>query len=271
METLRPYYVTRFGSRSLRAGPLDYAESEMPALLFTRRQALLAWPPFLSASPKKATLAGIEFQILQNGFHSRRRYLLIHGNEATARECLAGHMRVYRGIAHLVTGAERYVEVAGGKLDPNRMFSREGALRSFRRLNPTWSDAALASACDWLDQRRGKLLKHLLPPRQGLLFAVHNNSQGYSMEEEIPISNDVHLPLKNQPHEFFLAADRIDFLRLAGGPYNVLLQDSPKGPDDGSLSRLAAKHRFRYVNLEVGLGKAEKQSEMMAWLEQRLP
>lgn len=238
----------------------------------TRRQALLAWSPFFPTRARGRTrLSGVEFQVIRNGFRPKRRFLLIHGNETTARECLLAHVRRYRGIAHLVTGPDRYVEAGGGKLDPNRMFSREGALLSYSRLNPQWTAAQVSDAADWLDRNRSHLLRKLVPPPQGLLFAVHNNSQGYSMEDEIPISDEVHLPLRSQPHEFFLAVDRIDFQRLAGGPYNVLLQENPKGPDDGSLSRLAARLRFRYVNLEAGLGKFEKQMEMMAWLERRLP
>ena len=244
----------------------------MPGELMTRRHALLAWSPFFPIfRPDKANLSGVEFRVIRTGRWADRRYLLIHGNETTARECLIRHMTQYRGVAHLVTGVDRYVKVAGGTLDPNRMFSREGAILSYRRLNPDWSAEQLETAASWLDANRHKLLSRLIPPHGGLLFVVHNNSQGYSMEDEIPISNELHLPLRDQPHEFFLAVDRIDFLRLAGGPYNVLLQENPSGPDDGSLSRLAASQRFRYVNLEVGIGKAEKQAEMMAWLEQRLP
>jgi hypothetical protein len=46
----------------------------------------------------------------------------------------------------------------------------------------------------------------------------------------------------------------------------VLQQHAPK-QDDGSLSRLAAARGVRYVNLEVELGNADRQQEMMRWLE----
>jgi hypothetical protein len=57
---------------------------------------------------------------------------------------------------------------------------------------------------------------------------------------------------------------------LATSPYNVVLQRSLPKEDDGSLSRLAAKRGVRYINLEVALGRREKQEEMLVWLESHL-
>ena len=52
-------------------------------------------------------------------------------------------------------------------------------------------------------------------------------------------------------------------------PYNVILQNKPN-PDDGSLSRLAARRGFRYINLECALGERTAQVERVNWLEQHL-
>jgi hypothetical protein len=49
----------------------------------------------------------------------------------------------------------------------------------------------------------------------------------------------------------------------------VLQKAAPK-EDDGSLSRLAAARGVRYVNLEVGLGHAGRQKEMLDWIEWNL-
>ena len=46
-----------------------------------------------------------------------------------------------------------------------------------------------------------------------------------------------------------------------------MLQQRAPAQDDGSLSRLAAARGFRYVNLEVAAGQAERQHEMLNWLE----
>jgi hypothetical protein len=48
------------------------------------------------------------------------------------------------------------------------------------------------------------------------------------------------------------------------------LQNTAPKEDDGSLSRLAAKLGIRYINLECGLGKVDRQREMLGWLEKEL-
>src|SRR5581483_5718031 len=102
--------------------------------------------------PRTVTMGGIRFHVLRLR-HSTRRYLLIHGNEETARQVLTEHMRIYPGIAYLVAGHERNVAVRGGVLDPNRMFSRVGAEKNLRFLNSGWSDSQIASTLEWLDRR----------------------------------------------------------------------------------------------------------------------
>lgn len=239
--------------------------------VLTRRVFLSA--AALSALPLQAaqkTLCGVPLEILKHG-RSRRRYLRIHGDETTAAEALREHLKTARGTGFIVTNPKRNILIARGLLDPNRMFSREGAERSYRRLNPKWTEAELTPALAWLDRERPKLIQALLPPKGGLLFAVHNNARGYSMEEEIPISQQTSLARRDAPHEFFLTTDPADYALLAKGPYNVLLQNEPKGADDGSLSRLCGRLGVRYVNLEVGIGKLAEQKEMMAWLERTLP
>ena len=215
-------------------------------------------------------MCDVEFRVVKRG-RSDRRYLLIHGDEETARQTLMAHMKTRSGIAHLVTGKERMVVAAGGKLDPNRMFTRIGAERSYRRLNPAWTDAQVQQALAWLDQRREKMLGRLLPARGALLIALHNNSRGYSVKSELEISEQVSLPRgAAQPHNFFLCTEQSDFDKLCQTPYNVVLQRGTLGPDDGSLSRLCAARGLRYVNLEVEIGNLAMQTEMLQAAERLL-
>jgi hypothetical protein len=238
----------------------------------TRRGLLLAALPFsLGAADQKIKLAGVPLEVLKNG-RSKRRYLLIHGSEQTAREVLQAHMKTHKGIAHLVTGKQRNIPVeGGGQLDPNRMFSRVGAAKNLKTLNPSFTPTQIETILSRLDKQRGKLVKALLPPAGGLLVAVHNNSEGYSVEAEVPISDLVAINDKSNPHEFFLTVQERDYRVLAKSPYNVVLQNKVPPDDDGSLSRLAAKRGARYANLEVALGNSRKQKEMLEWLERNLP
>jgi hypothetical protein len=238
----------------------------------TRREALALaiWPFSWLFPPRRVSCGGAVFLLLRHGRRARR-YLHIHGDEETARQVLREHLKTARGTALLVEGALRNVRLAGGQLDPNRLFSREGAGRNLRRLNPEWTPPQLKSALDRLDRERPRLLRQLWPPRGGLVVALHNNARGYSVETELAISERVWLPKRGEPHEFFLVTDPRDYERLAAGAYNVVLQNRPAGEEDGSCSRLAARRGVRYVNLEVAIGRADRQREMLAWADRVLP
>lgn len=225
------------------------------------------WLPFFRR--KTIALEGARFRILRHG--GKRRYLHIHGNEPTARETLIAHLARHSGTAYLIESQDRNVPIGrGGKLDPNRMFSRAGAEKNLRLLNPAWSGEQIRAALDSLDRGRERLVRALLPPHGGLLLAVHNNAQGYSVRDEIASSDQVSLKDPEHPHEFFLCTQAGDFERLAASPYNVVLQHSTPPEEDGSLSRLAARRGARYVNLECAIGKRKEQAEMLEWAEMNL-
>lgn len=214
--------------------------------------------------------AGIRFEVLRNG-EPLRKFVLIHGNEQTARRVLLARMRTRRpGWAFLVTHEERLVRMGALQFDPNRIFSREGAERNLRHLNPAAGEADLLLALEFLDRERDRLVRALLPERRRLLVALHNNSEGYSIHDEIPISERAALNEPARPGDFYLCTDPLDFERLAASPFNAVLQHRPPPPDDGSLSRLAARHGARYVNIEARFGEEDKQKRMLEWLELRL-
>jgi hypothetical protein len=227
-----------------------------------------SWFPFFR--PKHVGLAGARFRILRYG-RSRRRYVVIHGNEETARLVLTAHIRAHPGIAYIIEGQTRNVAIEGGQIDPNRMFSRVGAEASLRRLNPGWEADRIAKALAILDRGREDLIKALLAPPGGLTIALHNNSPNYSVRDEEPISDAASIREPGNPRAFFLCTDEGDFRTLADSPYNAVLQKKAPPQDDGSLSRLAAARNVRYINLEVALGQSGRQKEMLDWLERGLP
>lgn len=178
-------------------------------------------------------------------------------------------MDMYSGIAYLIDNQDRYVTIEGAKIDPNRLFSRVGAEKSVREQNPGIAQDRLNAVLTFLDRHREELVRRLEPEKGNLLLALHNN-QEYSVTEEIAQSDDTSLPEPNRPREFFLCTDAKDFAVLRKSPYNVVLQNRKPTEDDGSLSRLAAKRGFRYVNLECGIGEFEGQLERVRWLEDHL-
>jgi hypothetical protein len=211
----------------------------------------------------------MRFHVRHKG-RSGRRYLHIHGNENTARELLNLHMNTHPGIAYLIDNKDRYVTIQSVRIDPNRLFSRVGAEKSLLDQNPGIAADRLQQVLAFLDSHREDLVRHLEPHDGDLLFALHNNRE-YSVTEEIGQSDDTSIAQPDHPREFFLCTDPRDFAVLRQSPYNVVLQNRKPSVDDGSLSRLAAKRGFRYVNLECALGEMEAQRERVNWLEDHLP
>jgi hypothetical protein len=233
----------------------------------SRREFLVAagFLPFFGRRDR-VKMAGILFRVVHRG-SSPHRYLHIHGNETTARDVAMEHVNAHGGTGLFIQSDERYVALGSGRIDPNRMFSSEGASKNLRTLNPNWSEAQISNGALALQKDRHKFLKAMLPPRGGRIVALHNNSNGYSVESEVAISDKTSLKDAKNPHEFFLATDAADYEKLATSPFNVVLQNTAPKDDDGSLSRLAARLGVRYINLECGLGKIERQRELLGWLE----
>ena len=82
-------------------------------------------------------IAGINFHVRRYGFFGTHRYLLIHGDEKTAREVLDTWMYFHPGTAYFSAAPTRNVRLSGGVVDPNRMFSRVGAEANLKSLNPS--------------------------------------------------------------------------------------------------------------------------------------
>ena len=248
------------GARAAR-GPI--------ATHWSRREFLaFGWLPFFGR--KHISLAGARFRILRNG-SARRHFLMIHGNEETARAVLTRFMETQEGVAYIIESPTRNVPVDSGEIDPNRMFSRVGAEANLKSLNPGWTEGQVEHALQVLDHGREHLLRALLPPRRGLIFALHNNSENYSVADEARLSDSTSLREPGNPHAFFLCTDPADYAILSQSGYNVVLQHEKPAADDGSLSHLCAQRGVRYLNLEVRLGNADRQLEMLRWANWNLP
>jgi xanthine/CO dehydrogenase XdhC/CoxF family maturation factor len=235
-----------------------------------RLLGLLALLPFKAGAASRVRVGSARFDVVPLG-EGHRRYIHIHGNETTARTVLRMHVEQRGGQAVFVQGGTRAIRVERLLIDPNRMFSRTGAEASLHRLNLGADENRIERALARIERDVPALLEAVLPQHDELLISIHNNSQGYNIQEEIPHSDAHHLPVPDEPNNFFLATDPRDYAILAEGPFNAVLQHRAEGPDDGSLSRLCTARGIRYVNLEVLLGQAERQGEMLTWLDDALP
>ena len=220
--------------------------------------------------PQIIHMAGIEFKVLQNG-ESGRRFIWLHGDEQTAKMALERHMKTNKGKAFLVTGIVRELDFFGGIIDPNRIFSSDGAKANIQKYNRKWSRSKKKETLEKINSDRPEFLSQILPKNGGLLVAIHNNFKGYNVKKEIHKSDNISIKKDQNPRDFFLCTNRNDFNILAKSPFNVVLQETLPKMDDGSLSWAAIRHGVRYVNIETRLGWLSQQTKMLNYIEKNLP
>ncbi|MGO9229480.1 MAG: hypothetical protein ACLQKA_09765 [Bryobacteraceae bacterium] len=229
---------------------------------------LVGWTPWFR--PKEIALGDVRFRIVRNR-RSTRRYLLLDGGQDSARQLLLHHMESKRGTAYLIEGTAREVGIGGGKLDPNRMFSRAGAEASLRGWNPAWKDSQIAAALDLLDSQREKLLDAFFPPDRGLLIGLCGGAGAPSVKDWAATAGQRSLRQLEQDQAFYLCTDPADYQALAASPYNVVLARDVRSRDDGSLERRAAVRNVRFLDIETRPGDAAAQRDMLAWADSHLP
>ncbi|MGY8787422.1 MAG: hypothetical protein ACKVH5_03885 [Fidelibacterota bacterium] len=220
-------------------------------------------------NPMPITFAGTPFNLVENG-HSAINYIWLHGDEKTAKMALDHHITLFPGKAFFIQNDNREIPYQSTIIDPNRLFSREGSFHALKKFKPYWAPGTLKKALDEMDLDRSQFLEKLMPEKDGLLIAVHNNSQGYNVKHELRNSQKMSLKYQQNPRDFILCTNESDFEKLAIGPYNVVLQDTAMDRDDGSLSWESLRRNVRYVNIETRLGYLIKQKKMLEFVSKSL-
>ena len=212
---------------------------------------------------------GIDFQVKKNGF-SDVSYILIHGDEETARMLLSEHIKKNKGKAFFIKSKEREVVLGPTKVDPNRIFSRTGARKALKKFRPHWDHKELTKLLEKLDESRNIFLFNIFPSEGGLLIALHNNFRGYSVKDELTNSQLHSIKKDKNPRDFIICTDLKDYQKLKKGPYNVVLQNIIDEDNNGSLSWPALENGVRYVNIETRLGWLSQQRKMLKFVESSL-
>ncbi len=214
-------------------------------------------------------LGPISFKVVDSG-KSNRLYIWLHGDEKTAEMALDFHIKKNKGKALYIQSNERVFRINGNRIDPNRIFSRDGARNSLNKYNINLSSKTINNILDQIDLGRIKFLNEFLPDSNALVIALHNNSRGYTIKSEIENSLKYSIKSNQKIQDFYICTSLDDYKLLEKSPFNVvLLNDNIK--DDGSLSFLMKKMNVRYVNVEVKLGWLSQQKKMMKYIEENLP
>ncbi len=213
--------------------------------------------------------AGAKFNLVQNG-DSPNRYIWLHGDEQTARMALEYHIGLYNGLAFFIESETREIPFKSTIVDPNRIFSRDGAYYALRKFKPGWQPGTLKMALDEIDRERESFLDILMPNKNGLLISLHNNFRGYNVHKEKGNSQRISIKKNENPRDFIICTNSSDFEILVSSPYNVVLQNELPERDDGSLSWEALRRNVRYLNIETRLGYLSKQKAMLEYIEDNL-
>ena len=213
--------------------------------------------------------AGAKFNLVQNG-DSPNRYIWLHGDEQTARMALEYHIGLYNGLAFFIESETREIPFKSTIVDPNRIFSRDGAYYALRKFKPGWQPGTLKMALDEIDRERESFLDILMPNKNGLLISLHNNFRGYNVHKEKGNSQRISIKKNENPRDFIICTNSSDFEILVSSPYNVVLQNELPERDDGSLSWEALRRNVRYLNIETRLGYLSKQKAMLTYIEDNL-
>lgn len=176
-------------------------------------------------------------------------------------------------------GKRRNITAGGLRVDPNRIWTAQGAEDHIKKMNKGAPKRKLNAAIAEAAAIRSEYFKQFIPKEGGSVYSFHNSRAGavysggkniYQHERDKKVTAEVHEGNENSP-SFMIMTDQeqFDSAREQGAPFNILYQPyNPAAKDDGSLSYAMGKIGVPYVNLEVRLGpKAEVvQRAMLKWL-----
>ena len=211
----------------------------------------------------------VQVKMYQYGNSKEKVYVNLHDDEITA-----------------VNGVRKLLEKKGGYLirienyktrnlrfklngtyytiDPNRMFSREGIMRSLIIFGNTSPEAIEAI------ERFANHILELIPRNAAWIIALHNNTNGkYSINSYLPggekekDAKELNVNGEQDADDFFFTTDSTLFYRLANERYNTILQDNEKAKRDGSLSIYCGERNMHYVNCETEHGRQTEYDAMI--------
>ncbi len=215
-------------------------------------------------------------------------YVVLHGSEATAPAALRQHLQHYSGCAlELVNPGQRWVSFRAGRrkylFDPNRVFSRAGVELNLATLNSRFKRLNRRNRqriVNEVEQFGRELSRLIAEPRlPGLrVVAVHNNgtqpNASFSFETFVERHGYFHNVLALHyrrdlsPYDLFLVNDPGTYEALLRRDLNVVLEESARPADDGSLSVFCSRAGIEYANVETRIGDLDTQVRMLDTLRE---
>jgi hypothetical protein len=152
--------------------------------------------------------------------------------------------------------------------DPNRIFTPRGIQKNLAFLNNHVTSAASSSV-----KAFAAFILRKIPKSVTTFIALHNNDDGqYSINSYKVNGNHardasrIYVNKAKDPDNFFIVTKRRIFDQLKKENYNVVLQNSSRAKDDGSLSIYFGRRKLTYINVEAQKDTLEEQTEMLRQL-----
>ena len=214
----------------------------------------------------------VPIKIQQYGERTDIVFINLHDDELTSVDAAKRILETNGGVLmEIENNAQRNIRFRLGqyiyKVDPNRIFSKDGIKKSLEQLG-----RSSFRAIDEIE-KLGQRIIELMPGETKCVIALHNNTPGFfSVTDYAPgnkrsiESKKVYINPKEDTDDFFLTTDTDLYEKLADKGYNTILQDNQNCTEDGSLSVYCGKRNIRYVNCETEHGKSDQYHQMMKTL-----
>jgi hypothetical protein len=211
----------------------------------------------------------ISIKVQQYGERNDIVFINLHDDEVTSVDAAKRILQEHGGmLIEIENKAQRNIRFRLGeyfyKVDPNRIFAKDGIKKSLEQLGRT-STRAIDEV-----EKFGQRIVQLIPVEAECVVALHNNTPGlFSALEYTPgnkrsvDTKKVYINYTQDADDFFLTTDNLLYEKLADKGFNTILQDNKNCTEDGSLSVYCGKKNIRYVNCETEHGKNEQYYEMM--------
>lgn len=214
-----------------------------------------------------------EFKISGSG-GSAPLYFRPHENESTSGEATREIIKKYNGgsLVELKSKGDRMIQFSLKNqtytIDPNRIFTAEGIKKTLSKNGGTDAEAEKA-VNDFVENLFAEFLID-----KNLIIAVHNNTDGEPLSVESYRGSaevaDISVNPQRDIDDFFYVTNQQHFNFFREQGFNVVLQNTAKVGDDGSLSVYCGKRGIAYINVESEHGHLSEQIEMLEAV-QRLP
>ena len=211
----------------------------------------------------------IPIRIQQYGDRPNLVFINLHDDEITSVDAAKRILEEHGGmLIEIENNAQRNIRFRLGqyfyKIDPNRIFSKEGIKKSLEQLGRT-SPKAIDEA-----SKLGERILELVPADTECIIALHNNTPGLFSAIEYTEGNKragdsktVYINPEQDADDFFLTTDDALYEKLADKGFNTILQDNKNCTEDGSLSVYCGKKNIRYVNCETEHGKTGQYYQLI--------